>query len=139
MKTIYTRTGAVVFRNERVLLVPHYKNGELTNWYLPGGGIEFLESIEEATFREFREETGFDIELLKLIEVAQNIRPEEPWHSITFMYLARIVSGTLKTENNDFGQHTPCWFSRENLPNIVDYLYPGIIKAFDFNKQDQVL
>jgi ADP-ribose pyrophosphatase YjhB (NUDIX family) len=52
MSEIRVRTGVVVI-NEfgQLLLVPHYIGGEVL-WYLPGGGVEFLERVEDAAVRE---------------------------------------------------------------------------------------
>jgi ADP-ribose pyrophosphatase YjhB (NUDIX family) len=54
----YRRAGAVVLRDESVLLVSMEPPGEPRWWHFPGGGIESDESPEEAALRELYEETG---------------------------------------------------------------------------------
>ena len=63
------RTGISVTNElNQILLVPHYVNHKIY-WYLPGGGIEFLEQIEDAAVREFKEETGFEVEITSEAQV----------------------------------------------------------------------
>jgi len=58
--------AAVIFQDERVLLQRRDDNGR---WGLPGGSVEPGESVRTAVIREVREETGLDVEPLRLIGV----------------------------------------------------------------------
>ena len=58
--------AAVIFRDERVLLQRRDDNRQ---WGLPGGSVEPGESVRTAVIREVREETGLDVEPLRLIGV----------------------------------------------------------------------
>jgi 8-oxo-dGTP diphosphatase len=56
----------VVFNEGRdaVLLI---KRRDIPVWVLPGGGIDQGETSEEATLREIKEETGYDVELMRKV------------------------------------------------------------------------
>jgi ADP-ribose pyrophosphatase YjhB (NUDIX family) len=58
--------AAVIFQDERVLLQRRDDNGR---WGLPGGSVEPGESVRTAVIREVHEETGLDVEPLRLIGV----------------------------------------------------------------------
>ena len=50
--------GAVVFRENKVLLVKRNKPPGKGLWAIPGGRLELGETLQEAAEREVREETG---------------------------------------------------------------------------------
>lgn len=64
--TIRPGVAAVIFEDGRVLLQRRDDNGR---WGLPGGGVEPGESVRAALVREVREETGLEVEPLRLIGV----------------------------------------------------------------------
>ena len=62
-------------------------------WCLPGGFIEYDESFLRAAIREFREETGFLIEVESILSVATNFLSESI-HTLVIVLLGNIVDGT---------------------------------------------
>jgi 8-oxo-dGTP diphosphatase len=72
-------------------------------WTLPGGGIQFGESPETAVLRELGEETGQDGEVVRLVEVSDNLlrlatRPGTV-HAIRIVYEVRVSGGQLRDES----------------------------------------
>lgn len=57
-KGITLGVRALVLDGDKVLLVRH---SYLPGWYLPGGGVDPGETVEEATIRELREETNVQV------------------------------------------------------------------------------
>ena len=52
--------GAVAVDEESLLLIRRGTEPERGSWSLPGGRVEFGESVVAAVVREFREETGLE-------------------------------------------------------------------------------
>jgi len=53
--------GAVVFKDERVLLVRRGQPPSEDLWAIPGGSVEIGETLQEAAEREILEETGITV------------------------------------------------------------------------------
>ncbi|MBI2332787.1 MAG: NUDIX domain-containing protein [Chloroflexi bacterium] len=74
----------------RVLLFKHtYRKFE---WGIPGGALEYKEQPIEAVVREFHEETGMQIEVIRLLRIAS--AREFPHLGVT--YLCKITGGEFK-------------------------------------------
>ncbi len=58
--------SAIVWRDGEILLMRRSDNGQ---WGLPGGFVELGESVSEAVHREVAEETGWTLELGRLVGV----------------------------------------------------------------------
>ena len=86
--------GVVIFNERGQFLMGKRKSAHANGRYcLPGGWIEFGETINKAVQREAWEETGLKIHKLKLIGITENIFKEENKHSISVIMGACIQSG----------------------------------------------
>jgi 8-oxo-dGTP diphosphatase len=83
--------AAMIFdEQERVLLFKHtYRKFE---WGIPAGGLEHGEAPEDAVVREFREETGMQIQVESLL-FAINLKED---HNVSLIYLCKIISGEFR-------------------------------------------
>lgn len=68
------RVSVCICDADRILLVQHTK-GDHSYWLLPGGGLEYGETLEETARREVLEETGVQVEIERLILVCEAIQP----------------------------------------------------------------
>ncbi len=90
----------VVDDGARVLLALWNEADEPT-WTLPGGGVEFDETVAEAAVREVREETGYDVELGPVLGIDSFTvarEGERPYRSVRVVFEARVVGGELANE-----------------------------------------
>jgi 8-oxo-dGTP diphosphatase len=127
-KLIRIRACLAVIHEGRILLVPHYDtDAGPVQWNLPGGKVEFGESIQQCAIRELEEETGITAKIVRLLEVNEIIIPEKPWHSITISYLGEFTGGELKSEaGHPHGKKYPRWFTAEELHQVKYHPIPAI-------------
>lgn len=65
-------------------------------WAIPGGILEYGETVEQAAKREAKEETGLDVKLIRLVGVYSDPTRDPRGPYISIAYLAEAVSGELK-------------------------------------------
>lgn len=83
--------GAVVWQGDEVLLIRRGKAPRLGEWSIPGGRVEWGETIEDAVHREILEETGCRIEILGLCTVVDLI--DEDRHTVLVDFTALLLEG----------------------------------------------
>ena len=60
-------SAVLVIQGGKFLLAERNKENYKGYWIIPGGGVKFGESIQDAAVREIKEETNIDVEIKKLI------------------------------------------------------------------------
>jgi 8-oxo-dGTP diphosphatase len=65
--------GIVCLRGDQVLLIRRGTPPRLGDWTIPGGRIEWGETLAVAALRELREETGVAADLVGLIDVVDGV------------------------------------------------------------------
>lgn len=94
------RVAVLIVKDEKVLLVRHHKMGA-SYWLLPGGGLEYGESIEECAKRELQEETGLEVSVGDLIYLSESIPPDLHRHVVNVYLEGKIEGGTLQVGQDD--------------------------------------
>jgi ADP-ribose pyrophosphatase YjhB (NUDIX family) len=97
--------SAVIFRDGKVLLVRRARSPGKGFYSLPGGRVEFGESLHTALMREVDEETGLRIDIVGLAGWRE-VLPEPPGggHYVILSFAARWVARepVLNDEHDDF-------------------------------------
>lgn len=109
--------GAAIFNDAgEIFLVRRIRNPEAEHWGLPGGKVDWLETVEDAIRREISEELAVTIKLEKLACIVNHIDEINNEHWVAPVYWAIILSGKPKIAEehalSDLG-----WFSLEDLPH----------------------
>ncbi len=95
MQTIRIRVAGILFKDDQILLVRHEKNGK-SYWLLPGGGVEFGESADQALIREFQEEVGLSINVGPLVLVHDSIPPNHHRQVLNLYFMASAEGFDIK-------------------------------------------
>ncbi len=105
-----------IFAENRILLVRERSDGK---WTLPGGWADVRESLRESAIKEVREESGYEVEAVKLIAVDdRNKHPHEPQyinHVYKCFVLCKIKGGSPQTSDETDGVE---FFPEHELPEL---------------------
>jgi 8-oxo-dGTP diphosphatase len=94
-RTFRIRAAVLIWRDGEVLLVRHEKGGH-SYWLVPGGGVDPGETMVEAGARELREETGYDVEVGRLVLLCEAIDPKPGGrHIVNAVYSGTVRGGSL--------------------------------------------
>jgi len=95
----YLAVSAAIFHAGRVLIVRRGTPPMQGVYTLPGGGVEFGETLEQAIVREVREETGLAIEPIALAGYRQVIARDAAGkierHFVILPFAARYLAGEI--------------------------------------------
>lgn len=100
---------AVIERDGRYLLA---RRSDIPWWNLPGGGLEYDESVEEGVAREVREEIGAEVEVLRLVGVYSKPRKRE----VVLTFLCRLRPGSPEPGTSEEVARV-AWFLPAELPD----------------------
>ena len=95
-------------------------------WALPGGFVDYGESVENSAIREAKEETNIDVELKELVNVYSEPNRDPRGHTITIAYIAKgdMNNRKAKSDAKEIGV-----FSLEKLNEInIAFDHEKIIK-----------
>lgn len=125
-------TVAVVLDKENNLVLLHLRNDK-PMWSLPGGPPDFGESFSSAIVRETAEETGYKIEIIRLIGVYSK---SEYWifdypdgnraHAFAAAFECVVVGGEARPNMEDSLEVR--WFPLGELPENTMPMHPKVIE-----------
>jgi ADP-ribose pyrophosphatase YjhB (NUDIX family) len=101
--SIRPATAVALFDSDGKILLLHRKDND--KWTMPGGTLDFGESLTDCAIREVLEETGLQIRITGLIGTYTNphiliaYSDREVRQEFTFVYAGKIESGELKIDD----------------------------------------
>ena len=109
-------TRAAIFKDNKILLV-HENNG---TWSLPGGWCDVLETVKTNTIKEVKEETGLDVETIKIISIQDRNKHNKPIYAYgvcKIFVLCNVIGGEF-VENIETTEIE--YFPLDELPNSLE-------------------
>jgi 8-oxo-dGTP diphosphatase len=88
------RVAALMHKDGRVVTVRH-RAGDAVYHLLPGGGVDWGETLEDALVREVLEETGLEVTMGELLFVNDTIDPQGTRHVVNLTFEANVTGGAI--------------------------------------------
>lgn len=94
----------IIYKDKtKILLGKRNKPPYFSDWGIPGGHFGFNESIEEASIRKAREETGLDVEIETVIDVHSDFGVDPRSKNLIIVHLCKYKSGEPRV-SEDFSE-----------------------------------
>ncbi len=136
-RKIRIRVAGLVVEENKILMIAHKKGSEIY-WLLPGGGVEYQESLDNALKREFLEELGLTVEVGDVALIADSIEPHGKRHIINIVFWCYLMNTSIRLGNDKILYD----FSFKSISELTDVvMYPPlneyIIQMLQ-NKNEQI-
>jgi ADP-ribose pyrophosphatase YjhB (NUDIX family) len=95
-------------------------------WAIPGGFVDYGESLEDAAIREAKEETGLDVTLVRQIHTYSRPDRDPRHHAISTVFIARAAGKPAAADDAmEVGIYT-----REHLPHPIVFDHKEILEDY---------
>ncbi|MDA5549747.1 NUDIX domain-containing protein [Yersinia massiliensis] len=115
--SVMVGVGVIIVNQQGDILLGKRCSQHAPYWSIPGGHMEVGESFEQAAIREVFEETGLDINNIKVIALCNNIATwrEEGKHTVSVCLLTQHTSGQPELKEPEKCQQW-VWCNPHELP-----------------------
>lgn len=108
--------GVVVKKEGKYLLVQERQSKAYGLWNFPAGKVEEGVSIEETAVKEAKEEVGYDVELIREIDIFHHKATDAVKHA----FEAKIIGGELKFPTDELLDAK--WFTTDEIKKMENKL-----------------
>jgi len=95
-------------------------------WAIPGGFVEYGESLEEAAVREAKEETSLDVHLIRQFHTYSDPRRDPRFCTVSTVYLATAKGDPV---GNDDASEARI-FTRNQIPSDLAFDHAKILEDY---------
>lgn len=110
-KTPVLAVDMIIEKDNEVVLLQRETKPYKDMLTIPGGLVEYGETVEHAAVREAKEETGLKVRLKEIIGVYSNPKRDPRFCSASIVFVAEIISGKLKGSY----EGKPDWYSLNKI------------------------
>ena len=125
MKTPLVTVDIIIEVGNRDMVLIERKNPP-HGWALPGGFVDYGESLERAAVREAKEETSLDVQLVEQFYTYSDPKRDPRRHTVSTIFIAR---GSGEPRGADDAK-TARLFTEDNLPSSVVFDHLQILRDY---------
>ena len=114
----------ILIENKSILMVKRTTKPFLGYYALPGGFVEYKETVEKAVSREVWEETGLRTRITGLLGVYSNPERDPRGHTVSVTFLLERTGGEIKNSNETTDVK---FIPIKNLPKKIAFDHRNII------------
>lgn len=119
----------IIASSGKIVLIQRKKEPFKGQYALPGGFVEYGETVEDAVVREVKEETGLETEIVELVGVFSDPARDPRRHTMSVAYSLRITGGALCSGDDAASAD---YFPLDKLPPLA-FDHGGIIEKWKKN------
>jgi len=108
----------------RIVLIE--RKNQPHGWAIPGGFVDYGESLESAARREAKEETSLDVTLIEQFHSYSDPMRDPRFHTVSVVFIAK-GRGILKADDDAKNAGT---FTKEDLPSNIVFDHRKIIDHY---------
>ena len=114
----YIVAGVVIKQDNKYLLVQENSPGGKIHglWNFPAGRVEEGDTIEKTAIKEAKEESGYDVELIRKLDIFQDNAQTPPKHA----FVAKIIGGNLDWPKDEILNAK--WFTLQEIQGMKEKL-----------------
>ena len=114
----------IELENQGILLIK--RKNIPSGWAIPGGFVDYGESLEDAAIREAKEETGLDVTLIRQFHTYSRPDRDPRHHSIATVYIAKASGAPFAADDAaEVGI-----FTKDNLPRPIAFDHAEILTDY---------
>ncbi len=121
-------TADVIIYDKEKGIVLIERGAEPFGFALPGGFVEYGESVEDTAIREMKEETNLDIKLIGLLGVYSKPERDPRKHTISTTYVATPKNPEELKAGDD--ARKAYWYKLDELPSPLCFDHAKMIDDF---------
>jgi len=95
-------------------------------WAIPGGFVDYGETLEDAVVRESKEETGLDIKIIRQFHTYSDPKRDPRHHTVTTIFIASATGTPVAADDaKEAGV-----FTRDNLPADLAFDHRQVLEDY---------